>query len=329
MSEIDKFVRLFAVPEFVVPHLSLFLSEREMILVARLNGEKCSVSKIVLRMNSNFEDVQDLLDACYNKHLVHREEVDGDYIYYGADFYELLDYICKFDENYPLIDKDLRRTLDKWCYRVYRERMDAYLGSLLEGEAVDRAPETFLMIEDLDQVLESVKDIRLVPCNCRKLANHCVKPTETCLSFDDSITDRTFGRSLSKEEAKELVWSAHKKGLMHQVNSDWRTMGPTYMCNCCSCCCYPLRLAQEKGTKGVFPISQFMVQRDETKCSHCGACAKRCNFGAFYSGEAKTVVKGKSRRKVELNLNKCWGCGICKETCPTKAIAMTQIIAIG
>lgn len=154
--------------------------------------------------------------------------------------------MCKFDESYPLFDKDLRKALDQWCYQVYAGRMNSYLDSLINKEAVDRAPEAFLLIEDLDQVLESVSDIRVVPCNCRKLASHCVKPTETCLSFNDSITDRTFGRSLTKEEAKELVKAAHKKGLMHQVNSDWRTKGPTYICNCCSCCCYPLRLAQEK-----------------------------------------------------------------------------------
>jgi len=49
---------------------------------------------------------------------------------------------------------------------TYAERMDSYLNSLMNGEPVDRAPETFLLIEDLDEVLESVSEIRLVPCNC-------------------------------------------------------------------------------------------------------------------------------------------------------------------
>ncbi|SHH74595.1 ATP-binding protein [Desulfosporosinus lacus] len=322
MAVIDRFVSLFGVPEFVVFHLDRFVSEGEMGLVVGLNGEKCSVSEIVARLNCSLEDAQVLLDACYDKHIVHREELDGELVYFGADFYELLDYVCKFDEGYPLIDKDLRKALDQWCYQVYAERNNSYLDSLINKEVVDRAPEAFLLIEDLDEVLESVSDIRVVPCNCRKLASHCAKPTETCLSFNDSITDRTFGRSLTKEEAKELVKAAHKKGLMHQVNSDWRIKGPTYICNCCSCCCYPLRLAQEKGTKGVFPVSQILVQRDDSKCSHCGACARRCNFGAFYVGEAEVIVKGKRRSKVEFDLTKCWGCGICEEACPAKAISV-------
>jgi len=325
MTKIDRFVSLFEVPEFVVPHLSRFVSEREMDLVLGLDGEKCSVSEIVSRLGCSLKDAQDVLKACYDKHVVHKEELEGELVYFAGDFYDLLDYLCKFDENYPLIDKDLKQALDQWCYRVYAERMGSYLNSLMNGEPVDRAPETFLLMEDLDEVLESVREIRLVPCNCRKLAEQCAKPVETCLSFDSFISDRTFGRSLTKKEAKELVKTAHQKGLMHQLNSDWRTEGPAFMCNCCSCCCYPTRLAQEKGTKGVFPISQYEAQRDESRCTHCGVCTKRCNFGAFYLGEAEVAVKDKTRKKVEFDREKCWGCGICVDTCAPKALSMILI----
>lgn len=325
MTITDRFVTLFAVPEFVIPHLSRFVSEPDMDLVLRLDGEKCSIPEIAARLDCSLEQTQELVESCYYKNIVHKEDLDGELVYFAADFYALLDYMCKFDEDYHLIEKDLQQALDQWCYRVYAERIDSYLDLLINREAADRAPETFLLIKDLDEVLEYVSEIRLVPCNCRKLAGRCAKPVETCLSFDDFITDRTFGRSLTKEEAKELVETAHKKGLMHQVNSDWRTKGPAFMCNCCSCCCYPTRLAQDKGTKGLFPIIQYEAQRDEAKCSHCGACTKRCNFGAFYLGRSETVVKGKTRRKVEFDRGKCWGCGICVETCATKAISMVRV----
>jgi len=325
MVMIDRFVSLFSVPEFVIPHLSSFVSDRELDLVVRLDGERCSIPVIAARLECSLPDAQDFLKSCYDKNIVHKEDLDGELIYFAADFYDLLDYMCKFDENYDLMDKDLQQALDQWCYRVYADQMSPYLDLLINREVVDRAPETFLQIEELEELLDSVSDIRLVPCNCRKLASQCVKPFETCLSFDDLITDRTFGRSLTKEEAKELVKTAHRNGLMHQVNSDWRTSGPAFMCNCCSCCCYPTRLAQEKGTKGVFPIIQYVAQREEVKCSHCGACTKRCNFGAFYLGDEEMVVKGKTRRKVEFDPGKCWGCGICIETCATKAISMVQV----
>ncbi|HBW35981.1 MAG TPA: hypothetical protein DEF89_11915 [Desulfosporosinus sp.] len=220
---------------------------------------------------------------------------------------------------------DLLKALDEWCYQVYAERMEPYLEQLRNKEAVDRAPETFFMIDELEELLNSVKDIRLVPCNCRKLAERCEKPTETCLSFDASITDRTYGRSLSKDEAREIVILSHRKGLMHQINSDWREKGPTWMCNCCSCCCYPTRLAQDRGMKGIFPVIQYVAQRNEVKCSHCGACVKRCNFSAFQLGETEIMVNGKPRKRVEFDQDKCWGCGICVDSCVTKAISMVSL----
>ena len=312
-----RFATLFRAPEFVVPHLSCFVSEGDMDLVVLMDGQKCSVSELAVKMKCTQIQTKDLLESSYLKSIVNKEECGGELVYFASDFYDRLDYLCKFDENYQ-VDQELRAALNQWCYEVYADRMGPYLESLQQREEVDRAPETFELIENLEELLDSVRDIRLVPCNCRKLAGHCSKLTETCLSFDHSITDRTFGQSLTKEEAKEIVKTAHRNGLMHQVNSDWLA----WMCNCCSCCCYPTRLAQERSTKGVFPVIQYVAQLDAVKCTHCGACIKRCHFSAFYVGEEEAVVNGKNRRIVKFDPGKCWGCGICVETCPHDAISM-------
>lgn len=324
MVRLDRFMALFSVPEFVRSHLAHFFLEEEMKLVVLLNGGKYSISEIAEKLSRSLSEAEELVGKAYEQHILHREDNAGTWVYFAADFYDRLDYICKFDENYPLINEDLRQALDQWCYSVYAERMAAYLGSLSNGEAVDRAPEMFMQAEDIDEVLDLVRDIRLDPCNCRKLSGRCTKATETCFSFDNMITDRAAGRSLTKAEAKEIFQATHRQGLMHQINSDWRTNGPAYICNCCSCCCYPLRLAQEKGAKGVFPLSQYAVQREEAKCSHCGACTRRCHFEALHWGKSEVIVNGKVRKKVELDLNKCWGCGICVETCPANALTMVR-----
>lgn len=325
MGWLDRFMTLFSVPEFVRAHLAHFVSEEEMKLVVLLNDEKYSIPEIADKLSGSLSEAEELVGKAYEQHILQREDNGGTWVYFAADFYDRLDYICKFDENYPLINEDLRQALDQWCYSVYAERMDAYIESLSSGEAVDRAPEMFMQGEEIDEVLNLVQDIHLVPCNCRKLSGRCAKPTETCFSFDNTITDRAAGRSLTKGEAKEIFRAAHRKGLMHQINSDWRTNGPAYICNCCACCCYPLRLAQEKGAKGVFPISYSAVQREEAKCSHCGACTRRCHFEALHWGESEVIINGKARPKVELDLKKCWGCGICVETCPANALTMAAI----
>ncbi|EGW37875.1 4Fe-4S binding protein [Desulfosporosinus sp. OT] len=322
MSLIERFAVLFGVPDFITPQMSFFVSEAEMDLVVRLNGQKRSVSEIATELKCSPSQAFDLLESSYAKAVLNKEKRQGEAVYFTADFYERLDYLCKFDEQYQTLDRELLRALEQWCYEVYAERMKPYLDQLQKKEAVERAPETFELIENLEELFNSVSKIRVVPCNCRKVAGHCGRPTETCLSFDDSITDRTQGRELTKDEALELVKVAHKKGLMHQVNSDWRTSGATYMCNCCSCCCYPTRLAQEKGSKGVFPVIQYVALQDEVKCTHCGACTKRCNFSAFFKGESDVEVNSQVRRKVEFDPEKCWGCGLCVDACPNKAIMM-------
>ncbi|MDP4128212.1 MAG: 4Fe-4S binding protein [Bacillota bacterium] len=324
-SMAERFAALFSVPEFVIPHLSRFVSERDIDLVVLMDGQKYSVSELAVKMRCTPIEARDLLESCYLTSIVNKEKRDGEVVYFAADFYERLDYLCKFDENYGPVDQELYRALDQWCYDMYAKKMAPYLDQLSIGEKVDRAPETFELIENLDELLEAVREIRVVPCNCRKLAGHCGKMTETCLGFDGSITDRTSGRSLTKEEAKEIVRAAHKNGLMHQVNSDWRTNGLAWMCNCCSCCCYPTRLAQEKGTKGIFPVIQYVAQHDASKCTHCGACTKRCNFSAFSLGETDVEVSGKRRKGVEFDPEKCWGCGVCVETCPQGAISMGKL----
>ncbi|KJR49337.1 Ferredoxin [Desulfosporosinus sp. I2] len=348
MSMVEKFVVLFSVPDFVVPYLSCFVSESQMDLVVRLDGQRCSVSDVAKSMGCDLEQAGVLLEDCYYKSIVNREVRDEGFVYFGADFYGRLDFLCKFDESYKVnlkrctdsgenknrVNKDqkaeddigdrLLKALDDWCYQVYAEGMGPYLEQLKNNEVVDRAPETFLLIEDLEELLNSVSEIRMVPCNCRKLAERCSKPTETCLSFDGSITDRTFGRPLSKDEAREIVKVAHRNGLMHQINSDWREKGPAWLCNCCSCCCYPTRLAQERGMKGIFPVSNQVALRDDVLCLHCGVCTKRCNFSAFYVGDTEMEMNGKLRKMIQFDQDKCWGCGICVDSCVAKAISMTR-----
>ncbi|MDQ7096335.1 4Fe-4S dicluster domain-containing protein [Desulfosporosinus sp. PR] len=316
-----KFAGLFGVPEFVLPYLPYFVTEREMALVIRLDGQRCSLPEIAGKLGCPAEEIEAFLEECYVGKLLHREEVQGEMVYWAADFYERLDYLCKFKEDYRELDQELLQALDKWCYETYARKMAPYLEALGKGEFVERAPETFELIENLERLLAGVREIRLVPCNCRQLAG-CGRPTGTCFSFDGSITDRSLGRALTKKEAKEIILSAHKQGLMQQVNSDWRTQGAAWLCNCCACCCYPTRLAQEKGTKGVFPVVQYVARRDLKRCAHCGACARRCNFGAFFPGEAGIIVEGKVRKKVEFAPEKCWGCGSCVDVCAKEAILM-------
>lgn len=60
-------------------------------------------------------------------------------------------------------------------------------------------------------------------------------------------------------------------------------------------------------------LSQDVV-RDESRCTHCGACVTVCPADAF-SVESET-------RKILFDHNKCVVCGLCVKACPPRAMRL-------
>ncbi len=76
----------------------------------------------------------------------------------------------------------------------------------------------------------------------------------------------------------------------------------------------------EKGTRylsdvGIViqPLSQDVI-RNETRCTHCGACVVLCPPGALAVDPAT--------RRVEFDDSKCVACGVCVPACPPRAMEM-------
>jgi len=318
----DKFIKLFGVPEVAVPYLDMFVTEQDMDIVEAMDGKAMSPEELAGKLGITTEKARELMENAYMKSVLNKDNKDKD-IYVAANFYEKLNYSCKFDDHYPDLPKKVRDELDQWCYETYKK--SPIFEKRLKGEADKSSNITYLPLDELDEYLSKSKKFRIVPCDCRNLKDACDKPRETCIRFDDNITDRTFGREITKEEAKEIIINANKKGLMLQVNADWRENGAAGVCNCCACCCYPVRAALEFNSKGKFPIVEYLAIYDESTCTHCGRCVKRCYFGVFTFGNEEVEINGKLRKKIKYEPEKCWGCGLCSTSCPTKSIVMQKL----
>ncbi len=328
MTLSSEFVQAFDIWEEAQPFLDLMFDEQEMQLVVALAGRPASVREIAQRLDITPGEASDLVQRAYRRHLVDKAE-DDDNAYAAGGFYDFLNYFAKH-ENWDDIPADARRRIDHHFLELFIDRHRDNVTRKMQGlETEGHVPNDDVLL--LDEVLEmagAAEQIVIEPCDCRRLGQNCERPVEVCFRFNEAAQralDRGYGRSLTHEEAKDLLRTADKKGLMHTGDSRWRTQGLYYICNCCACDCYPFRAAQELGSKGVWPKSLYVAAYDADACNLCGACVRRCHFDAFYHDGSTTTVDGKAKKRVLYDAEKCWGCGLCTSTCPSEAIRMEPL----
>jgi Pyruvate/2-oxoacid:ferredoxin oxidoreductase delta subunit len=183
-------------------------------------------------------------------------------------------------------------------------------------------------LEDAKKIFEMTNTIVRIPCACRKAAKG--KEVRTCIGFsmepdnlfgyplDEPWPDYSAGpevkqlEKIEKEEAGEILSDLEKAGAIHSV---WTFVTPfvAAICNCDRMDCMALRTEMTLGAKTMFKAEYYAVI-DWDQCTGCRNCLKQCGFGAIrYS-------LGENRCSVDLT--RCYGCGICRITCPKEAIGL-------
>jgi Pyruvate/2-oxoacid:ferredoxin oxidoreductase delta subunit len=322
----DRFVAAFEVWDEARPYLHLMVDPQEMQLVVAMGDGEFTVEQAAALLGVPRQQAEKLLQRAYGRCVVDKRVEEGVAAYSASGFSHRLDHFAKFDnwDDIPAEDRQVldRRFLDEFISRC-RENVERKMRGL---EAENALPnDAVLLLDEVEEMLDAATHIVVQPCDCRRLGQYCDRPVETCIWMDDGALealDRGVGRSLSRDEAKELVRWADRKGLMHTADREWRTRGLHAICNCCACDCYPFRAAQELGSKGVWPASHYVAVYDEEACNLCGACVRRCHFDAFYHDGQTVEVEGKAKERVLYDAERCWGCGLCANTCPSGAITM-------
>ncbi|WP_227764410.1 4Fe-4S binding protein [Zhaonella formicivorans] len=317
MQLLEDFGKIFEAPQFIWPYLYFFATEQEMKLVVAMGKESLTCRDIAFRLSTSEEETRGILEEAYLRYILNKESKDSTVYYSAGTFYKRLNNFCLFG-NFYVIPKKIRKKLDEWCFAEYLKRNDNFKKVIAAEPEYDACHnEWIFLLHEVEEMIDRASTIRVLPCDCKMLADNCDHSREICLYFaPELISDRTGGRELTKEEAKELVRKLDREGLMHTGGPpDWREKGPSVVCNCCGCCCYPFRAAKKLGTKGKWPKSRYVAEFDREKCRLCGLCAKRCYFGAFtFDGN-----------EISFNPELCWGCGICAGTCSGKAITMAEL----
>jgi ferredoxin len=176
-----------------------------------------------------------------------------------------------------------------------------------------------LPIEDVEKVIDMVDSITRMPCGCRFLTTgktdkrYCFgfgfDRTGLLGQFPDAASSLEV---LDKAEAKRIFRQYDEEGLMHSI---WTGVTPYVigMCNCDHDCGAYKGYIEMRGAPDFFR-AEYICRVDWDACTGCKSCMSQCQFGAqFYSSALE---------KVYIDPRRCYGCGVCRATCPNDAIEL-------
>lgn len=107
-----------------------------------------------------------------------------------------------------------------------------------------------LTTAEAEEIVAGASELSLGPCTCRAVFHNCDNPVnaEIMLGFNNNVfvEERPDDyRQISREEAMNILRDSHRRGLIHSIikcRDDFYAI-----CNCCACCCVPLRLSKQYG----------------------------------------------------------------------------------
>lgn len=119
-----------------------------------------------------------------------------------------------------------------------------------------------LTTDEAEEIVDIAEGLSLGPCTCRSVYGNCDNPVDAEIML--GLTRHVFAeenpedfREITSREAKEILRECHRRGLIHTLikcQQDFYAI-----CNCCSCCCVPLRLKKEYGIGGAITRKEDIV----------------------------------------------------------------------
>ncbi len=172
--------------------------------------------------------------------------------------------------------------------------------------------------ERLEELIKTQSKILVAPCICRRehtmVDKGCGKIEDACLIFGSGAfiyESRGIGRTISQEEAIEIVKKGVEQGLVPQPSN---SVKPINICLCCGCCCQVLTNIKRTEAPAKIVNSNYQAAVDEDQCTGCQACEEICPMDAIEMNEAKIVAT--------VNTDRCIGCGLCVTVCEFDAMAL-------
>jgi len=224
---------------------------------------------------------------------------------------------------------DMREGAIGWMERL--ERVPAPLSTLGKSLVSRRQQKIHfgqpVPIEECESIFALTTSITAIPCVCRmhepgqSADAVCLlvttQPVESVLmegfaDYADGPGLEDFNR-LTVDQAMGVLRECESNGLMHSV---WTFLTPftAAICNCnLESGCMAMKLTVGYGMK-VMWRGEWAARVDTELCTRCRRCAGLCPFGAISA----------TRSGIDLDVRRCWGCGVCRAACSRGALSLVD-----
>ncbi len=308
--------------------LDILFSSDEAWLASQLPILPSKLEVIVKRTHIQAEDLLPRLNALADKGIVldlvnpRTKEVHYTLSPPVVGFFEFS--LMRISDSIP--KKRMALALDAYVHgnREFAEEvfgMDTVIGRTLVQETAlqeEQLPD-ILDWECTTELIKTSRNIAVAMCYCRHKAEHlgekCDVPLELCLSLNagaDFVASRKFGRPIDQPEAMDLLEQSRSLGLVQIADNVMDR--PTYICNCCRCCCGQLQAINEYDLAAVNP-SNYQAAVNIDYCRSCSRCARACPVGAIAIEPNPRAASRKNLLLPKVNTSRCLGCGICVTAC--------------
>jgi ferredoxin len=241
------------------------------------------------------------------------------------------------------VEFSMMRARDGVPQKKVAEALEAYMAGAddtFAREVFDRATpigRALLRDEDEPEILDweratalvqGAHDLSVSLCYCRHKAAHlgkaCKAPEENCLSLNLGaafVVRHGFGRAIERAEALDILAEAREKKLV-QIADNVKSE-PSFLCNCCGCCCAQLTSISRFHLPAVVPsghVASVLAQR----CAGCSRCARACPIGAISMDASRAPARAQTNLLANVDAGTCIGCGICASVCNKDAMTMAR-----
>jgi ferredoxin len=187
---------------------------------------------------------------------------------------------------------------------------------------------TITSYEDARRIIQDAEFCATTLCYCRHKKEHLGKvcnkgaPVDSiCMVLGEGarfLVRRGFAQARDQAEMLSILEQARQLGLTH-VTDNVREK-PSFLCNCCRCCCELMAGVQDGFVDGLAK-TPFVAAIDPALCDYCGECLKRCNVKCVGLADSARALP-RHERYADVDVAVCLGCGACIGGCEREAIRL-------